>query len=145
MDKTWFLLLFCLVLGSLSAQTGLFDLYFGQDKSEAIEFLDEYGFTLSNTISQTLSFENETNDYVHKIDLTFDEEDKLLSWDIYYNFVEDEDIEDLVYDALIERHGDDYEYDDEFDLRTWYLEEDHCVTAGIEMTYEFYLVSYYPN
>ncbi|NLW19169.1 MAG: hypothetical protein GXY81_05715 [Candidatus Cloacimonetes bacterium] len=131
MKKLIYTLLALVFATVLSAQTGLFNLSYGMDADEASEILSESGFELYIENGNRLSFIDYDNYYVDEIVLNFSDYDGTLeNWVVYYLQQDDEDIEDLVLDALIERHGDDFAVDFYNEVFIWELDDIHTIVAG---------------
>ncbi len=141
MNKTLLILLLLLFALSLSAQTGLFDLSYGMTKAEAIEHLSGQGFSVSSDDGDSVTLTPDDNYYVDSMELDFGD-DILLEWSIVYLTQEDEDIEDLVMEALVSRHGEDYDWDDDMEMNYWNLGDGHWVYASWDWTWENYWVEY---
>ena len=135
---TFILLVFAL---SLSAQTGLFDIRYGMTKEQAVEHLEDEGFSVTSDIDNSVEMSPEDNYYVSGIELEFTD-GVLQDWYIVYLLQEDEDIEDLVIEALVERHGDEYDIDEDMEMYYWYLGEGHWVYAGWDWAWEDFWVEY---
>ncbi len=143
MNKTLLTILLLTLAIALGAQTGLFDISYGMSIQAAIEDLEEQGFSVANQTEDWLELVPIDNYYVEKIELSFTEDgSELLSWIITYLSQEDEDIENLVMDALVGRHGDNYYWDEDLELNYWYLDDIHWVYAGWDWDYETYWVNY---
>jgi hypothetical protein len=143
MKRLFWILLITLLASAMWAQTGLFDLSYGMGKDEALETLDTNGFTVSNETDYWIEAVPVDNYYVEKMELTFSESSGgLTDWWIVYLEQEDEDIESLVMEALEERHGYDYYYDDYAFESSWDLGDGHYVYAGWDWDYATFYVEY---
>ncbi|MCB5224560.1 MAG: hypothetical protein WCY21_06775 [Candidatus Cloacimonadaceae bacterium] len=130
MKKLIYTLLALALTAVLGAQTGLFNLSFDIEADEAIEILEASGFEIIDETSDRIRFSDSENPYVDEIWLYFAGDDSLESWTIFYLPQDDEDIEDLVMDALIERHGTDFAVDFIYEEFYWDLDEFHSVSAS---------------
>jgi hypothetical protein len=129
---------------TLGAQTGLFELSYGDDVDYCEELMAAKGFELSNDSGNVQTYVSEDNNWVDTIELEFDLYDGVLTgWSVYYNPQSDEDIEQEVLDILVEYHGDDYEWYDYDDYYVWDLENGHSVEAFWDWDYELFTVAYY--
>ncbi len=143
MNKIMLTLLMLALAAVLGAQTGLFDISYGMSLEYAVAHLEEEGFTVSDETESWLELMPNDNYYVDEIELDFsDDGSELLGWSITYLPQDDEDIEDLVMEALVARHGDDYEWDDYMELYYWDLDGVHWVYAGWDWDYEKFWVDY---
>ncbi len=143
MNKTLLTILLLTLAIALGAQTGLFDISYGMSIQAAIDNLGEAGFTVANQTEDWLELVSIDNYYVEKMELSFTEDGSVLvGWNIIYLPQEDEDIEELVMDALVERHGDYAEWDDNMEYYFWNLDDIHWVYAGWDWDYETYWVEY---
>lgn len=130
---------------ALSAQTGLFDLAFGDTSDTCDETLTYNGFEYSHETEEKVIYVPTDNAYVDSIELVFNADDELTSWSVCYLPQEDENIEEMVIDALVSRHGEDYDWDDEWEYYTWYLDDGHTIEAGWDLQYDLFWVDYYSN
>ncbi len=130
MKKLIYTLLTLALTAILGAQTGLFDLSFDIEADEAIEILEASGFKIINETSNRITFSDSENPYVDDIWLYFDNDGSLDHWTIFYLPQDDEDIEDLVIDALIARHGVDFGVNFIYEEFIWELDAYHSVSAG---------------
>ncbi len=143
MNKTLLTILLLTLALALGAQTGLFDISYGMSIQEAIDHMEEEGFTITDETEDWLELVPIDNYYVEKMELSFSEDgEDLQSWSITYLPVEDEDIEELVMDALVERHGDYYEWDEYMEEYYWELDDSHWVYAGWDWDWETFWVDY---
>jgi len=128
------------------AQTGLFELSYGDSPSTATATLEKAGF-LSDTLQNgTMLFSVEDVEYVNWIELSFDADNLLDGWTVCYSNDVYDDCEDVVIEALVSWHGEDYtleydEYDDEFYV--WDLDNGRTVEAAWDAYYDDFYVVYY--
>jgi hypothetical protein len=126
----------------LSAQTGLFDLSFGDSREDAIANLESQGFVVDSSGDTYITLSDPDNYYVDQIELVF-ADDSLENWYISYLYVDDEDIEELVMDALIGRHGDDYSWNDDMESYVWEFDNGNYVIAGWDYYDDYFYAEYY--
>ncbi len=143
MNKTILtILLLALALG-LSAQAGLFYIRYDMSMAEAIEHMKDEGFTVSEYADNSIEMVSPDNAYVEYIDINFaDDNNSIMNWSVVYLPQDDEEIEDLVFDALVSHHGDGYEYDEDLETYYWNLDDVHWVYAGWDWSYETFWVDY---
>ena len=143
MNKMFLLLIMSALVFALGAQTGLFDLSYGDTRETALETLKQNGFEISTDDGTSVDLVPTDNYLVDRIYLTFNSDTSTLeSWSIAYNPQEDEDIEQMVMDALISRHGEDYVWDDFYMQYYWSLENDRYVYAGYDYEEIYYWAEY---
>lgn len=143
MNKIFLAPLLLILAFSLGAQTGLFDISYDMNREEAIEHLGSEGFEVSKEVENRLELLPLDNYYVEKIEIDFtDDGEEITGWSITYWPQSDEDIEDLVMEALIGRHGEYYDWDDWLETYYWDLGEGHWVYAGWDWDYEMFWVDY---
>ncbi|MDD4223033.1 MAG: hypothetical protein PHD87_00400 [Candidatus Cloacimonetes bacterium] len=144
MNKTLLTLLLLALALSLGAQAGLFDISYGMSREETIELMDIQDFSVADEGDNWLVLIPSDNYYVDSIEIRFAEDGSGISgWTIVYLPQDDEDIEDLVLEALIERHGDDYEWDYYLLEYCWDLDDEgHSVFAGWDWDGETYCAEY---
>ena len=124
MKPTLLTLMLLVILSGLCAQTGLFDLSYGDSYEKANETLTEdfYKYVETDHSPTYSSYYSETNDYVDTIELFFDDVlDQLISWRITYRELDDDDILSAVLDAAISVHGEDYNWDEDYETYIWDL------------------------
>lgn len=144
MKKILVMGLIALMAAVLSAQTGLFDLSFGDSMDDAIEILESNGFSVDETGENYMVMVDEENYYVNYLRMNF-ADGLLVGWSIEYNDPDDEDIEDLVMDALVSRHGEDYYWEDDWEYYYWNLGDGAYVEAGWDWDYYYFWVEYYKD
>lgn len=143
MNKIFWTLLLLILALSLGAQTGLFDIRYDMSREEAIEHLGTEGFEISEENESQIEFIPLDNYYVEMIEIDFaDDASGISSWAISYYPQSEEDIEDLVMEALVGRHGEYYDWDDWMETYYWDLGDGHWVYAGWDWDYETYWVEY---
>lgn len=143
MNKTLLTIMLLTLALALSAQTGLFDISYGMSMQEAIVHLDGEGFTVANETDDWLELVASDNDYVESIELSFSEDGSgLKSWLITYLDQDEEDIEDLVIEALDSRHGYDWEWDDSLEVYIWDIGDGHWAYAYWDWSYETFIAEY---
>jgi hypothetical protein len=138
------LLLFVIVFAAsfLAAQTGLFEISYGATREEMTDKLSEKGFSVTNDEGSDIILVPDDNYKVDSIVLSFSSENKLVSWAVYYNALDDEDIESIAVDALTTWHGSDFDYDDYVEEYEWDLGDGHYVYAYYDDAYEYFCVQY---
>jgi hypothetical protein len=146
MKKIIFTLLFITAVALAFAQTGLFGLSFGDSFSKATLALEEAGFIPGTMENGSIYFEVEEVEYVNWVQLKFDANIMLTGWTVCYSDEVYDDCEDVVIEALVSWHGEDYdleynEYEDEFYV--WQLENGKFVEAGWDGYYDDFYVVYY--
>jgi hypothetical protein len=128
---------------SLNAQTGLFNLSFGDSREECTDILETQGFSIDEATDSEIVLINSDNELVDHIILRFAGEEGILnSWSIAYNAVEDEDIESLATEALESYHSEGWDYDEEWEYYSIVIDDDHYVEAGWGWWDEFFWVDY---
>ncbi len=143
MKRMLLLVLLAISFVAVNAQTGLFEIRYGDTRSESIGLLESKGFVLSEAGETFVILVNESNPAVAYAELRFDADDLLIGWSIAYNDLEDEYIEDLVIEALESLHGDDWDYDYDLEYYLFVLDENHYVEAGWSYFDSYYWVDYY--
>ncbi len=142
MKKIYLTLLLAALLAGLSAQTGLFELSYGDTKEAALANLEDKGFSVVRDSLETVVV-SDGGDLVESIELSFSgEDDTLNGWTVYYIPQDDDDIEEMVVDFIISWHGDDYEYDPDWEMYIWELDEDHSVSAYYDWDYYYFIADY---
>jgi hypothetical protein len=143
MNKIYLTLLMLILACMLAGQTGLFNISYYSSKQDAINNLEENGFQISQRNDTYISFTPEDNDLIDSIEVYFSDSDGSVdAWNVYYNYLEDDDTEDVVINALVSWHGEDYDYDSDNEEYTWELEGNHTVTAYWDTDYEYFCVIY---
>lgn len=144
MKKLMLTLVLLMLAWMLAAQTGLFSLYFDQSYTEAKTALetDTYAYKEISNVEGTCIFTSETNDYVDQMKLLF-VNDKLVAWQIFFNELEDEDIEALIIDSAEEWHGTEEIWDDEYECWVWVFDDKKSLYLGYN--YDYYYVAEYFN
>lgn len=146
MKKFMITLLFITAAMVAFAQTGLFELSYGDSPAEATLTLGKIGFTAGTMQNGTMYFSVDEIEYVNWIELRFDTNDQLTEWTVCYSDDVYDDCEDVVIEALISWHGEGYsleynDYDEEFYV--WDLENGKTVEAAWDSYYEDFYVVYY--
>jgi hypothetical protein len=138
------LLLFVIVFAAsiLAAQTGLFEISYGASRDDVLSTLADKGFTVSNDEGSDIILIPDDNYKVDSIVLSFSSDNILISWAVYYNALDDEDIESIAIDALSSWHGSDFDYDENTEEYTWDLGDGHYVYAYYDDAYEYFCVQY---
>lgn len=143
MKKLMLLLVLIVASAAAFAQTGLFELSYGDSFEDCETTLVDKGF--SNYIGDfgPNYFEPDDLGYVAFIELSFDENDLLKEWTVAYTDEVYDDCEDVALDAVISWHGEDYElnYDDwDDEYYAWEIENGKQVQAYWE---DYFYVVYY--
>ena len=126
MIKRILILVLCLAAYTLSAQTGLFDLTYGESISSSKDKMEANSFTMIDQRDSVVEYvpdsESPSYKYVDGIILiVVPQTQKLAGWFIKYNGENSTDVDKVVLDALVEMHGDDSEYDEDTDQLMWML------------------------
>jgi len=128
----------------LGAQTGLFELSYGDDSQSCEELMSEKGFYLDYDGGDVQTYYPDDNEYVDSIELQYDPyDDALIGWVVYYLPQDEEDIEEEIVDILVDWHGDDYDYYDEDGMYAWELDDNHTVEAYWDWSTDLFCVNYY--
>ena len=128
----------------LGAQTGLFEISYGDDSQSCEELLNEKGFYLDSDAGDVQTYYPDDNEFVDSIELQFDPyDDALIGWIVYYMPQDDSDIEQDVVDILVDWHGDEYDWLDDEEVYVWDLEDSHTVEAYWDWGTDLFCVSYY--
>lgn len=128
----------------LGAQTGLYELSFGDDSESCQDLMSEKGFYLEYDSGDVQTYYPDDNEFVDSIELEFDTyDDALIGWVVYYLPQDDSDIEEDILDILIEWHGDDYDWDDDAEVYVWELDDGHSVEAFWDWSIDNFCVTYY--
>lgn len=128
----------------LGAQTGLFELSYGDDSQSCEELMSEKGFYLDYDGGDVQTYYPDDNEYVDSIELQYDPyDDALIGWVVYYLPQDEEDIEEEIVDILVDWHGDDYDYYDEDGMYSWELDDNHTVEAYWDWSTDLFCVDYY--
>lgn len=132
------------LFAALGAQTGLFELSFGDDYESCEYLLDEAGLELSNDNGDIKTFVAFDNEYVEFVELQFNVyDDELEGWTVYYIPQDDFDIEEDILGILEDWHGEDYErYEDE-EYYVWELDNNHLAEAFWDYDLGLFVVNYY--
>ncbi|HNT52546.1 MAG TPA: hypothetical protein PKH19_04025 [Candidatus Syntrophosphaera sp.] len=140
---TTLLLLLALALG---AQTGLYNVSYGATKDEVISILEDQGLEVAEDNGTWVRMSNAGSVPLDSAELSFDENDyTLYQWYLYFvpeEDAEDFDVETYVFEALLDQHGEVYEWDDYLEEYYWYLDETHWIYTGYDWDYYGYWVSY---
>ncbi len=125
-------LLFLVLSVGLFAQTGLFDISFMGSYAETKASLESWdpAFELVSYSSTEAVFESPTNEILDHVELYL-RDNKIRGWTIYFDEI-DEFVYDDVYDSLVETHGEDGTWSDEFDMYSWNLGYGHSVSITTE-------------
>jgi len=120
------ILVLCLTAYSLIAQTGLFDLTYGEPISNSRSNLTakrmEIIYQSDTVIEYVPKSESASYSYVDGIILVLvPQTQKLAGWFIVYNSENSADVDKVILDALAEMHGYDSEYVEESDQIIWRL------------------------
>ncbi|MBM4403255.1 MAG: hypothetical protein FJ042_02530 [Candidatus Cloacimonetes bacterium] len=126
MIKRIVILFVCIFAWALYAQTGLFDLTYGEALSTAKGKLSSAGFVLvdqsSSVVEYTPSEQSKSYNIVDGIILIVNPgSDKTVGWFIKYNGENTTELDSIVLDALLEMHGENNEYDESTDQLLWNL------------------------
>ncbi|MBW6513588.1 MAG: hypothetical protein K0B87_02400 [Candidatus Syntrophosphaera sp.] len=127
----------------ISAQTGLFQINYDDTREAVLENLIGEGFAIDSDTGAWLKMVPTDNYLVESVELEFSPADSTLAaWTIIYFPPDDEDIEEIVVDALASWHGWDYEYDEYFEEYYWDLGNDRAVFAFYDYEYTAFIVQY---
>ena len=142
MKKIMILLILIVASAAAFAQTGLFELSYGDSFEDCETTLVDKGF--SNNIGDfgPNYFEPDDLGYVAYIELNLDDTRHLKGWTVVYTGEVHDDYEEVAMDAIISWHGEDYDvdYDDwDFEYYEWELENGRYVEA----VWEVYFYVYY--
>ena len=144
MNKIYLILLLVMLSAALTAQTGLFELSFGDSRETALATLEKVNFSITDDSGTKVTLADEDNSLVEGIVLNFSEKDStLVGWTVTYIEQEDEDIESTVIGILGSWHGDDYVWDDDMEEYYWYLDDTHTVAAWYDYFDSYFIVDYY--
>lgn len=144
MKKILSLAAFCIFIFALSAQTGLFDLEYGMTYEECYDELSAKGFEDIDAYDELVEFVNWDNEYVDVIVTVFDPlSDTLVGWYVVYMPQAEEDIEEIVIEAIESHNGEVYDYDADSGIRTWDLGGDLGVEAYWDEAGDYYWVIYF--
>ena len=131
---------------SLLAQTGLLELNYGQNLNEIKELLEQRGFVQSPTDSTV--FNGEMYTVNTELRLYFEtDKTNLLGWLIAIEVgdLDEYEVETVFIEDVCMLHGDDYEYDPDFNEAYWRLDDYHFINSGFDSEYDYYLIFYGDN
>lgn len=128
------LLLFA--LGSLAAQTGLFGLSYGDSLDKVKELLstEPLDFVVDSNDGIEYTFVPQDNEYIDHIVAYFSEDKSaLMMWQVSYIEQAEESAEDVAYESAYEWHGEETDWDDDFELYIWDLGEGKTLKIGYDV------------
>ncbi len=128
MKKVILISLFILSCVMLLAQTGMFNISFGQDYQTAVSSLLKQGFTQTDTTSTSRTFVNSKIPSLAKLQLrdTYSEK-KVSGWTMYYRVGGDEAVIKDFKDKLDALHKVTSYYDDYYDEEVWELNDTYAI------------------
>jgi hypothetical protein len=147
MKKIVFILIIGLLVLTLGAQTGFFDLSFGDsfyDCDENLYFCDFEYVGLYNDVHVYYPYEESEFEFaVDEVKLFFENgEDELTGWAILYYPSYKEDIGKFVIDGLKQLHGEGYVYHEKGEYYSWEFDNNRFVEAGFTSDRSRYYVEY---
>lgn len=148
MKITLIALVFMILATGLVAQTGMFGLSFGDSYHKCASILQKEGFKLDGEpANNEYTFESSANEDIDSIILKMQPgADRLNGWTIAFNIFGDEyETEDMVFELVIDLHGDDYEYDDTMETYTWSLGNKRFVDVTWGWLYDMLYVDYHQD
>lgn len=107
---------------SLSAQTGLFGISFGQNRHDVQEMLTKAGFKLDESKEDKLKFTNSKIKGLTELSVEFGSEGGVTSWEIKYNTKDNPELVDEITNQLTDLHEISPWWDDYWEEWVWELE-----------------------
>ena len=136
MKKLTLILLLALFAAFSYAQTGLFGLSYGDNLEKVQKLLSEepLDFLVESHEGIEYTFVPQDNQYIDHIVAVFSEDNgALVMWRVSFIEQEDEDAEDIAYDSAYEWHGEETEWDENFELYIWDLGEGKSLKIGYDV------------
>lgn len=147
MKKVLFFLIFTVFALALMAQTGLYDLSFGDsfDTCDETLYYSDYEYVGEyNGVHIYYPYEESADEYVvDEIKLYFEgEDDALTGWAIFFYPDSKDNIETFVIGQMKELHGNDYVYHKNGEYYSWDFADKRFVEAGFTEDKSRFYVEY---
>lgn len=125
MKKTILTLAFIVLTLGLFAQTGLFDISYGQNRSDVEKNLKSQGFVVAETNDSEIVFNSPSIAYLNYIGISFDKDNQVDYWEIEYVPKDLEAFFEEMEQTLSEIHGKSRYMRENY--LGWLLENDKAV------------------
>jgi hypothetical protein len=128
MKKSLLFVLFCLLVTTFFAQTGLFDLSYGQDLGEAHKALLAKGFKEVERTDSVVKYTNAKIPELKVLEVRDSNDDGTISgWTARYNVEGNKALVDKLKAQLDTLHDTESYYDDYFEEWVWELANDNAI------------------
>lgn len=122
MRSTLLILLFGLLLGSLCAQTGLFDISYDDPVAKADSILFAFGFHAEAQDGAMLKYYSDVDPMVDAIVLFINPKNlRVAGWFVKHKARLGQDVDRLIYDRLYDLHGESAHMDEATQQLVWVL------------------------
>ena len=145
MKRAFVLIILCIILSGLHAQSGLFHLSFDQSIASADSILRANNMVLKGLHDNKLEYVEIQKKYMSSILLFVKPDTKtLIGWSVKYLKTNTSEMDSLVLNTLATIHGDKNYYDEETDQLIWFLTDVRSVHVMYSPEQEM-IVLYYDS